>query len=146
MVVKKWLAAGIVALTVASAAGITAFAAERTSAYDGLVTSTINVAVGSSGRTRDVKKNDNFNQAFAGITAGIPTGEAVTLTVMTADGYIASDFLYYNSYAMEHFGIYPINYSKNEGIDGKEYYLRAVYRRQYTYNPESLTLTAEWKP
>ncbi len=146
MVVKKWVAAGIVALTVASTAGITAFAAERTAAYDGLVTSKIKVAVGSSGQTALVKKSSNFNQAFAGITSGIPTGEAVTLTVMNEEGYIASDFLYYNSYAMEHGGIYPINYSKDKGIEGASYTLRAVYRRQYTYNPESLTLTAEWKP
>lgn len=144
MVVKKWLAAGIVALTVAAAAGITALAAERTAAIEDLVSTTIRVTSGSSKQTDPVRKEDDFNQAFAGIKTGISTGEAVTLTVMDKDGYIASDFLYYNSYAMG--AIYPINYRKDKGIEGASYTLRAVYQRQYTYNPETLTLTLEWKP
>ena len=145
MVMKKWMAAGIVALTVASAAGVTSFAAEKASTSGGYYTPTFTVAVGSPGRTPYVEKKDNYDQAFVGITDGIPTGEAVTLTVMNKDGMV-SDSVYYTSYSMQQGGINPVNYGKNFGNNGDSYYLRAVYRRYYTYNPESIDVTAKWKP
>lgn len=59
---------------------------------------------------------------------------------------IVSVSLYYNSYAMEHNSMNPVNYDSGEGIVGNKYRLRAIYHRYYTYNPENLTLIPKWKP
>lgn len=145
MVVKKWLVAGIVALTVAAAAGVTSFAAEAAAARAAkYYTKSFSVGDYRAGYSEYATKEDS-GQALIQITSGIPTGEAVTLTVMSRAG-MASDSLYYNSYAMEHNSMYPVNYNRGEGIVGNKYRLRAIYHRYYTYNPENLTLFPKWKP
>lgn len=146
MVVKKWLAAGIVALTVAAAAGVTSFAAEAAAARAAkYYTKSFSVGDYRAGYSEYATKADS-GQAFIQITSGIPTGEAVTLTVINKAGYMASDSLYYNSYDLEHNSMYPVNYNRGEGIINNEYCLQAIYHRYYTYNPENLTLFPKWKP
>lgn len=145
MVVKKWLAAGIAAFTVAAAAGVTSFAAETAARAAEYSTKSFSVGDYRAGFSEYATKEVG-GQAFVQTTGGIPTGESVTLMLMNEDGYMASDSLYYNSYAMEHNWMNPINYDSDEGIVGNKYRLRAIYHRQYTYNPENLTLIPKWMP
>lgn len=145
MVVKKLAAAGIVALTVASAASVTAFASEKAAKAVTYYTPTITTAVGNGGVTPQVVKEYSGN-GDVGVLSGIPEGEAVWLYILDEDGYAAADSVYYNSYAMDHEFMYGVAYSKGKGIVGKKYSLKSIYQRQYTYNPESFKMTVKWHP
>lgn len=145
MVLKKLAAAGIVALTVTSAASVTAFASEKAAKAATYYTHTITTAVGNGGVTPQVVKKYSGN-GDVGVLSGIPDGEEVWLYILNEDGYVVSDSVYYTSYAMDHEFMYGISYPSGKGIAGKKYSLKAIYPRQYTYNPESFSMTVKWFP
>lgn len=139
MVLKKLTAAAIVALTVVSAVGATAFASERAQAFTSFE---VTAAVGNSGFTDQVEKKDP-GSAQARVTYGIPKGESVDLTIME-DGNIASEFCTISEVNMG--SLYNINYRSTSGGTDRYYKLRVSYLRYYTYNPEQITVEGYWRP